>query len=57
MGDSSKNLIQHLLEIAEIELKHLDETFELPEWIGDEVSDDDRYYNVCLLKKPYSVWG
>jgi adenylate cyclase len=45
------------LEVAEIELKHLDETFELPEWIGDEVSDDKRYYNICLLKTPYSVWS
>ena len=45
------------LEFAEIELKHLDETFELPEWIGEEVSDDKRYYNISLLKNPYNAWS
>ena len=45
------------LEIAEIELKQLNEAFELPDWIGDEVSDDERYYNIYLLKNPYMLWS
>lgn len=44
------------LVVAEIELDHTDETFERPAWIGREVSDDRRYYNVCLLENPYSEW-
>ncbi|MEJ2142482.1 MAG: CYTH domain-containing protein [Gammaproteobacteria bacterium] len=45
------------LIVAEIELKSEDETFEIPPWIGDEVSDDTRYYNVCLVKHPYKDWS
>lgn len=38
------------LIVAEIELESEDESFELPEWIGKEVSDDVRYYNVQLIR-------
>lgn len=44
------------LQIAEIELAHVDEMFGIPDWLGDEVTDDKRYYNNYLLKKPYSHW-
>lgn len=44
------------LIVAEIELGHEDEAFERPEWLGAEVSDDPRYYNVCLAERPYSRW-
>ncbi len=44
------------LVVAEIELAHEDESFERPPWAGDEVSDDPRYYNVCLTQHPYSAW-
>ena len=44
------------LIVAEIELDHEDEQFELPDWIGKEVSDDPRYYNVCLVDHPFSQW-
>ena len=44
------------LQIAEIELSHVDEVFEIPEWIGKEVTDDVRYYNNYLLGKPYNSW-
>jgi adenylate cyclase len=44
------------LVVAEIELGHPDEPFARPEWLGAEVSHDPRYYNVCLLKHPYSRW-
>lgn len=44
------------LVVAEIELGHEDEAFERPAWLGAEVSDDPRYYNVCLAERPYSSW-
>lgn len=44
------------LIVAEIELDDEDETFEKPDWLGEEVSDDPRYYNMNLAKQPYSTW-
>lgn len=44
------------LIVAEIELQHAEEIFERPDWLGEEVSHDPRYYNVCLVKHPYSKW-
>ena len=44
------------LVVAEIELRHEDEAFEKPSWLGEEVSGDTRYYNVCLVKHPYKDW-
>ena len=44
------------LIVAEIELSSPDESFEKPSWIGEEVSNDARYYNVCLVKTPYKTW-
>ncbi len=44
------------LQVAEIELSAEDEAFELPTWLGEEVSDDARYYNVCLVKHPFKDW-
>jgi adenylate cyclase len=44
------------LVVAEVELGSEDEALELPEWIGEEVSADPRYYNVSLVKHPYSAW-
>lgn len=44
------------LVVAEIELEHESETFDHPDWLGDEVSDDVRYYNVNLVKHPYKDW-
>ena len=44
------------LVMAEIELTDEDELFEMPEWAGDEVSDDPRYYNVYLAQHPYKGW-
>ena len=39
------------LIIAEIELKHENESFALPNWIEKEVSDDPQYYNSNLIEK------
>lgn len=44
------------LIVAEVELEHVDEIYEKPEWIGDEVTDDERYYNISLLKQPFTLW-
>lgn len=44
------------LIVAEIELNNKDEAFERPDWLGEEVSDDPRYYNVCLVRHPYKDW-
>lgn len=44
------------LVVAEIELVHADEAFERPGWLGEEVSDDPRYYNVALVTHPYRDW-
>ena len=44
------------LVLAEIELQHEDESFERPEWLGEEVSMDHRYYNSSLSNKPYRKW-
>ena len=44
------------LIVAEIELNSEDEAFELPEWAGEEVSGDPKYYNVNLVNHPFSQW-
>jgi len=45
------------LIVAEVELTAIDQTIELPEWIGLEVTEDLRYYNANLVRNPYSSWG
>ena len=44
------------LVVAEVELSSEDEAFPHPEWLGEEVTGDRRYYNSQLLKHPYSEW-
>lgn len=44
------------LVVAEIELTHENEAFEKPDWLGQEVSDDVRYYNAALSNRPYRLW-
>lgn len=44
------------LILAEIELKSESENIEMPDWIGEEVTGDPKYYNVMLTKKPFSKW-
>jgi adenylate cyclase len=45
------------LIVAEIELKSAEQQVELPEWIGEEVTHDPRYYNANLAKHPYTRWS
>jgi len=44
------------LVVAEIELSALDETFARPDWLGAEVTELPRYYNLTLAERPYSQW-
>jgi adenylate cyclase len=44
------------LVVAEIELGSEDEAFDKPDWIGQEVTGDPRYYNSSLIRFPYSKW-
>jgi adenylate cyclase len=44
------------LVVAEVELERADQTIELPEWVGMEVSDDARYFNSSLIAHPFSQW-
>ena len=44
------------LVVAEIELGAVDEAFARPAWLGREVTDELRYYNLALAERPYSRW-
>lgn len=44
------------LIIAEIELANEDDSFEKPDWLGDEVTGDERYYNAYISSRPFSTW-
>lgn len=45
------------LLVAEIELESADEAFSKPAWIGAEVTDCPRYYNLALATRPFSRWS
>ncbi|MEH3111940.1 CYTH domain-containing protein [Pedobacter terrae] len=44
------------LIVAEIELEREDETFDLPDWIDKEVTEEERYYNANLTVRPFKDW-
>ena len=44
------------LILAEIELERENETFEKPNWLGTEVTEDVKYYNSYLSKHPFKTW-
>ena len=44
------------LVVAEVELASEDETFEKPDFIGEEVTGIAKYYNSFLMKFPYTKW-
>lgn len=46
----------HGLVLAEVELEHEDQQIAKPDWLGEEVTHDPRYYNANLIKQPYSTW-
>jgi CYTH domain-containing protein len=45
------------LVIAEVELESEGQAFDLPAWVGDDVTGDPRYYNASLIAHPYSQWS
>ena len=45
------------LVMAEVELATPDETFGRPDWLGEEVTGDRRYYNSHLARHPYKEWA
>jgi len=44
------------LLIAEVELDSEDQVITLPEWIGEEVTGEPRYFNANLIASPFSQW-
>ncbi|QOW23899.1 CYTH domain-containing protein [Lysobacter sp. H23M47] len=45
------------LVVAEIELADAHECFQRPDWLGVEVTDESRYYNLALASHPFSQWS
>jgi adenylate cyclase len=44
------------LVLAEIELQSEGEAFEKPDWLGEEVTNNERYYNSYISKNPFKNW-
>jgi len=44
------------LILAEVELESEDEKLIIPEWIGEEVTGDPKYFNSNLIHHPYNKW-
>lgn len=44
------------LTVAEIELESEDQSFAMPPWAGEEVTNDPRYFNARLTEHPYADW-
>ncbi len=44
------------LVVAEIELENENENFQKPQWLSDEVTGQDKYYNAQLMSNPYKNW-
>ncbi len=45
------------LIVAEVELESEDQEFPKPDWVGEEVTGDPRYFNSNLIKNPYTNWS
>ncbi len=44
------------LVVAEIELPAEDAVFTKPDWVGEEVTEDARYFNSNLSRTPFTCW-
>jgi len=44
------------LIMAEVELNSPQQAIDLPDWIGEEVSTDPRYFNSNLVQHPFTEW-
>ena len=45
------------LVVAEVELGSENEDFERPDFLGEEVTGQVKYYNSFLMKNPYTHWN
>ena len=45
------------LVVAEVELESTEQQFEKPEWLGEELTGDERFYNAYLSNVPFSSWN
>jgi CYTH domain-containing protein len=45
------------LIVAEVELQNAEQAIDLPDWVGEDVSHDPRYYNSNLSKHPFTRWS
>ena len=45
------------LVVAELELPAVDTAFGRPDWLGREVTEEQRFYNLALAERPYSRWS
>jgi CYTH domain-containing protein len=50
-GGQNKGLV-----VAEVHLESEAQQIALPDWVGQEVSGDARYFNVNLARNPYCQW-
>ncbi|WP_299234571.1 CYTH domain-containing protein [uncultured Bacteroides sp.] len=44
------------LVVAEVELSSVDEEYEVPPFLGEEVTGQVKYYNSFLMKCPFKEW-
>ena len=44
------------LTVAEVELSNENEEFIKPEWLGEEVTGNTKYFNSMIMKNPYKNW-
>ena len=44
------------LIVAEVELTDEAQTFDKPDWAGEEVTGDPRYFNSNLIAHPFTSW-
>ena len=44
------------LVLAEVELESEDQAISLPDWVGEEVTGDSRYFNSNLVQQPFESW-
>ena len=45
------------LVIAEVELETVDQQFEKPDWLGEELTGNERFYNAYLSNVPFTTWN
>lgn len=44
------------LVVAEIEVPDVNTTYEVPPWVGSNVTEEEKYYNFSLIANPFNKW-